>query len=452
MNDTSSPSALSRPDPGYFALLVLLCIWGSGVMGLIAPLTGALGRAFSLQEGDVTLSYLTAVYIALYALGSVGWAALAERLTRHRILLVSSLLWSLSLVGVALAPDFITFAGAWCLTALCNAALLPVSFSMMIDVVAPHQRGRAFGWMATAQTMAMGQSFLLGGLLVERFGWRLPFLINAALGLWSVGLLLTFRRTEPRRGAMEQALQSLFASGHSYTPRFHLHDLKVLLKPRANLFLLLAILCATITLNAVAGWFIRMMEKDHDFTTSSATLFMMVLFLVQAPGAVLFGRLGDRLQKRFPNGKVRLLSVLVPALLPAYALGFNVPVKEWGTPGLILFGICVLTGATVASGIAPLTTNITGDINRPEVRGVMFSLLNIARMVGRGAGGILLTQLSSLLFEGRLGPAMATLSFFLVPCFLFLLPVFRRYAEDTARVSAELRAYAEGQQGEGRLR
>lgn len=453
MTDHPSPTAEHRAPAGdalYFFLLVLLNIWGSGIQGLIAPLTGALVLQFQLQNGDVLISYLMAAFLVLYGGASIGWAWVAERVSRHRLLWTTSLAWAGLCALAALATDFSMFFFLWCLTAVSSAALVPVSLSMTVDLVPEHRRGRAFGWMGTAQVMSTGQSFILGGFLVERAGWQLSFFLTALLGLLSAILLQTVRTYEPARGRMERELQRLFQAGGHYHRQLELRGLRalrVLLEPPANAWLVLSTFLVTIALAGIAQWFIRMLQKDHGLSTATATGFMLILFGCQVPGALLFGRLGDRLQRRWPDGKVRLLLLLPLLILPCYLIGFSLPVSLNDPFSLAGLAVCVILGAFVASGMSPLYLNLTGDVNRPEARGLMFSLLNNARMAGRAAGGILLTQISGAVFEGRLSPAMATLSLFILPAWLAILPIWHRWRRDRGAVQEALQRYASTQAG-----
>lgn len=90
----------------------------------------------------------------------------------------------------ALAWDAPSLIGFRTLAAILGGATQPTSMALIFAVHPPEERVRAMGWwsMTTAAAPALGLA--LGGPLVDLFGWRIVFLLQASLSL--VALAMAF--------------------------------------------------------------------------------------------------------------------------------------------------------------------------------------------------------------------------------------------------------------------
>ena len=88
----------------------------------------------------------------------------------------------------AFAWDATSLIGFRTLAAILGGATQPTSMALIFSVYPPEQRVRAMGWwsMTTAAAPALGLA--LGGPLVDLFGWRVVFLLQA--GLSSIALAM----------------------------------------------------------------------------------------------------------------------------------------------------------------------------------------------------------------------------------------------------------------------
>ena len=443
MTYASKEPSTHRPegDPSYLRLLVLLNVASQGLLGLIAPLT----KEFAADLGVTlrTIGDIQTIFLVVYALSTPFWAFMAARVSRHRILVVVSLLWGSCCYLVTLTHDPRLFAIGFALAAIGNAAVVPTTFSMAVDVVQPTRRGAAFGWLATAQTISLGVAFLVGGMLGESYGWRLPFMIFGGLGILSSVSLLTWKRYEPCHGAMEGELQELFDKGKAYTYRIRWRDVRLLLKPLSNLWLLLATVLFSIPGGAVNFWFIAMLRHDHQFDAHDATALLIGLYSIQVPGAVLAGKLADRLARNRVDGKLRLLLGFMVATIPCYLIAFLLP---WGEPSLAspafwTFLVFALLGAFATCAVPPLLYNTIGDVNPPEKRGVTFATISIARLLGRAVGVQFATLVGVFCYSGAISPGIGWSALFGIPAAVCLIPAICSAPRDHLALSGHLKQY-----------
>lgn len=432
----------ARGDRGYLVLLVLINVASQGLLGLLAPMTDELARGLRVDLRQV--GHLQTAFLIAYALSTPVWADVSSRFSRHRLLVGASLVWGVScglLGAVSAAGPFLVL---FCLAAIGIAGIVPLTFSMSVDLVPPSRRGQAFGWLATAHTLSMGLAFAIGGILAERMGWQVPFAIFAMLAAATVVALFTWKRYEPTPGAMEEELQVLFSAGGRYQHHIGLNNIQVLWQPITNLWLISAAVLATIPLGGLAFWMIAMLRGDHQFDATDATLWVLGLFLIQVPGAVTIGKFSDRCAGWSARGKPLLLFVLTALVCPCYLLGFHL---SWEaalplTPACIAFCALVLVGAFLACGLPPLWFNAAGDINLPEKRGVVFGMLNFAQLAGRAIGVQCVAWLSTACYAGLISPAIGWLAVLFLPSAACLWPVVRSAGRDRQQLSGELQHLA----------
>lgn len=437
------PQLAGRGDPSYLRLLVLLNVGSAGLTHLLAPLTQELSAAFELTTNGV--STVETGFLLVYAIASPVWAYLATRVSRHKALVLCSAIWGGCCLAISLIATRLALQVGFALAAVGTAGILPLTFAMAVDVTPPGRRGQAFGWLFTAQSLSRGLAFAVGGTLGERVGWQVPFQVFSGFAAIAVLLLLCWKRYEPAHGATELELQSLFDAGEVYDPRIHWRDVKLLFSPIANWWYVLANLLAMIPLGAVGFWFIHMMRADHGFSQTDATLLMIGMYLIRVPGAVVVGRISDRLSGRRPLAKPLMLLAAALLTLPCYFIGFLIPWsgEQLGSPGFIGFVTLVTAGAFISCAIPPLTYNCIGEINPPEKRSVLFAMINLAHLIGQMIGIQVASRMAQALFNARLSAGLAWTTILLVPAALCLLPAIRRSIGDRRQLSASLREFVD---------
>ncbi|MFP6762018.1 MAG: MFS transporter, partial [Planctomycetaceae bacterium] len=347
----------NRPqvDPrGVLLLLVLINAGALGLQGLLSPLTVELQR--DLHTGKSAIAWMQTGFLIVYAAATPLWGLAAVHFSRRNLLIVASLLWGGCCACLACVETSTFFSGLFWIAAIGNAAIIPLTWSMAVDLVRPDRRGVTFGWLATGQTLGMGCAFLVGGLLVEEFGWQLPFLVFSCFGVSAAGLLFACLRREPAQGAMEEGLQELFESGQTYDYSVSWPDLKRLFSTGTNFWLSCSTFLCSVADGGLTLWFIPMLRQEHGFNAVDATWLTVGLFASQIPGAVILSGLSDRVQRRSENGKLILLAAMTACMAVCYFIGLSIPWEEAslhsvGFPGFL---VLLVAGAFVTASLPPL--------------------------------------------------------------------------------------------------
>ena len=178
-----------------FWLLVLVNAFVGAMVGLertVIPLLAE--RDFGLASRSAALSFIAAFGV-VKAVTNLGAGRLADRFGRKHVLLAG---W---LAGLPV-PLLVIWAPTWAWVVAANVLLginqglaWSTTVVMKIDLVGPHQRGRAMGLNEFAGYLAVALSALGTGLIAERFGLRPePFYLGMAVAALGLTITILFVR------------------------------------------------------------------------------------------------------------------------------------------------------------------------------------------------------------------------------------------------------------------
>jgi len=386
-------------------VFILLASLDNVAIGLVPPLFKPIGRALDVPEAAV--GFVTAVSYLVSALAAVGWAYVGDRANRKFLLMTGTTIWAAGAAGTAYIDTFGGFLAAQMLAALGLGAVGSVGFSVVSDLIAPRRRGLVMSFWGLSQGIGTLAGGFIGGVLGAS-DWREPFVVLAVVGV-SATVLYLFT-TNIRRGESEPELASVFAAGGDYGHRISRADLPHILRRRTNIFLILQGLIAQIALGSFV-WLPRLLQaraEAQGFGEATSTAIGTVYAtLYQLGGAlsIIGGIVGDRLQRRTPRGRALVASVGMIAAVPFYMILFFLPVQFHvqdgaGSVTIITSALrSIVTDPTVAlsfavalPALALMSANspnwfaLIADVNVPEHRGTVYSLVNLANGVGRSAG------------------------------------------------------------------
>ncbi len=160
------------------------------IVNVALPRIGATLPAvvIGVLEGQI---YVVAGYMATLAAFLLLAGALGDQYGRRRVFLAGLVLFGVTSIGSGLAPSLDVLALARLLQGVAGALLVPGSLAIITALFEGPERARAFGIWAAATSAVAVLGPPIGGALVEVFGWRSIFLLNAPLV--AVGVALTLR-------------------------------------------------------------------------------------------------------------------------------------------------------------------------------------------------------------------------------------------------------------------
>lgn len=154
------------------------------------------------QEFDAPETTIAWVISAPMLLSAVFFPLLGKLgdLRGHRQIFLIGFGFATLVAGMtAFAWDEWSLIGFRTLAAILGGATQPTSMALIFSVYPPEQRVRAMGWWSMTGAAAPALGLALGGPLVELFGWRVVFGVQAAISLVALALAYTVLRETPRK-------------------------------------------------------------------------------------------------------------------------------------------------------------------------------------------------------------------------------------------------------------
>lgn len=401
MSRPASPSFVAAL-PALFVLAVALAAGFTAMMSFSIVQESAKAEmglsdfALSLVQGLSTAVPLVAFSIPI--------GMLVDRANRLRLLTAMALVWTLGTLLTAMAQGVAMLFAARMLAGIGTAGALTAALSLVADLCAPGQRGRAVLVVTLGKSLGQGAAFGLTGWLFGLFlqgglpalpgggeAWRAAHYALAAISFVLVLPLLLLR---------EPARHEVAASTH---PSFRIVASE-LWQRRGFLWpLFVGQVTVVMADTAAAIWAAPVLQRSYGEAPQAFAGWMgSLIFLTGVAGAVLGGFAADAGQKSVRRGGL-LIGAVAAAVIAVPAALFPV------MPGVTLFAVAL--GALMLAGtVTGLITSVALTVMLPnEVRGLSIgAFITLAGLIGYGLAPTLVTWVSALLGgEAHLGQALA---------------------------------------------
>ncbi|KWR88127.1 MDR family MFS transporter [Cupriavidus sp. IDO] len=129
------------------------------------------------------LSWIVTAYLITSTVATPLYGKLSDSFGRRRLLMVAITLFILASVACAMAQSLGQLILFRALQGIGGGGLMSLAQAAIADVVAPRQRGRYQGYLATVWAVASIAGPLVGGWVSDHMSWRWLFWINVPLGL-----------------------------------------------------------------------------------------------------------------------------------------------------------------------------------------------------------------------------------------------------------------------------
>lgn len=128
-----------------------------------------------------TLSWTITGYALAFAALLAPLGRLADTIGRIQIFRAGLAVFGLASLAAAVAPNLELLVAARVVQGGGAAAMIPSALAIVLAATEPERRVRAVGSWAAAGSLAAAVGPVLGGVLVEVFGWRSTFWVNVPL-------------------------------------------------------------------------------------------------------------------------------------------------------------------------------------------------------------------------------------------------------------------------------
>jgi predicted MFS family arabinose efflux permease len=365
-------------------------------------------------------------FSAVYAVGALPLARIADHGSRRLLLAASMVMWSLGTALGGVSRSFLQLMGARAGVALGEAGAAPTSHALIADLFPAERRGFAMAAHTAGIPVGVMLGLGLGGVLLEHMSWRQVLLVASVPGLVLAAICVLFVREPPRVGAHRAAHAPPVGDA-----------VMILWRQRSFVWLTIA---ATFSILATSGGatfgpsdFIRNLGLRPS---QAGLLFGGAMGIGGAVGGLVAGALCDRLVRK--DARWMLWIPAIGALLQA-----PLYVASWMTPDLRIAAPVLLLAWTVGASYLPLSYAATQAIAAPRMRAFSSAMIQLVlNLIGNVLGPLSTGYLSDLLrpsFGTRsLSIALAAGAVFLLlsaACFFRAAAKTRQDLQDAARLA-----------------
>ena len=177
---------------------------------MVAVAVPAIARTTGHDPTAVTQALVATYLIAAIALQSPG-GKLGDRLGHWRVLALGQAAVASGAILGFVATSLPALAGARILMATGGALAVPATLALLRVSLPPERRGRAFGTFGAVMALAAALGPIVGGVLVDAFGWQAVFVANVPVLAVAALLVASVKRVrQPRPTARFDGLGSVF--------------------------------------------------------------------------------------------------------------------------------------------------------------------------------------------------------------------------------------------------
>jgi predicted MFS family arabinose efflux permease len=372
-----------------------------------------IGREFGLS--DKQLGLLTGIVYALpFAVAGIPLGALADRVTRTRMLAVLVIIWSGFTALTGRARSFASLIVARAAIGAAEAGAPPAILSILSDTFPAKSRASVMSILFMGPFIGLLSGSMLGGAAAAAYGWRGALYIAAVPGML-LALLILFTVREPLRGSYDSpASRKIPAASLMEVLRFAVRRVRV----RDTI---LAMVMASVVSIGVASWIPVLLIRSYGLPLAKAGLYTaLIAGLPGALGSLSAGWMASRFASGRDDQLLRLCGTAVGLAAPLGFLGAWAGSLPLAVAGLTLWGFA--NTMFVGPG-----HSLYLSAALPRMRGTLSAVVVIAcNLVGAGLGPFLVGFISDKLHAAGdarpLAHAMAALALCgLVSSLLFFL-------------------------------
>jgi MFS family permease len=187
----------------YLRLVLLLLTVAYAFNAMDRGIISIIGQAMKVDLGlsDTQLGLLSGTaFAALYAVGGIPIARLAERFNRVNIIAVAMVVWSSLTAVCGLAAGFTQLLLSRAGVGIAEAGCTPPAHSLISDYFEPGRRTSALSVYSSGISIGYLVAALAGGYVAQHYGWRAACAIVGLPGI-ALAVVLKLVLREPARSA-----------------------------------------------------------------------------------------------------------------------------------------------------------------------------------------------------------------------------------------------------------
>ncbi|MFH9070527.1 MFS transporter [Streptomyces alboflavus] len=409
----------------WFVLLMLIALAATDYIDrqIIVSTFPYLKKEWGLSDAE--LGALVSVVSVAMAVFTLPAARLADRWGRVKSIAAMGTAWSLAALGCAVAGNYAQLFVARGLLGVGEAGYGPAGGALVSSYFPQRLRATVLSLVMAAGPLGTVLGVVLGGVMAERWGWRVTL---GAFGLPGLLLALLFLMIRDYRmpTAADRSEAAPAASPAAAVPGLRA-TLGELFRSRTAVWCYLGGALNLIVLSALYSWLPSYLGRAYGLSSAESGAKAALVILAGVVGAVAFGHLADRCGRTRPRRRLMVPAVAAVATCGLLTAGFGAL-----PPGAAQFALVLAAGLPLAAAIGT-TPGAVVDVVRPSVRATALGMVVLVQNLLGLAVGPVLTGLLSDAFG--LQTALAVIPLFCLAAAAAFWLGSRTYENDLAAVS-----------------
>lgn len=318
------------------------------------------------QISPVAMGYLFSSFVWLYFVALIPMGYLVGRFGPRKVNGYGIGVWSIATACTALATGFVSLLTCRLIMGMGEATTYPAGARVIREWMPLKERGMATAVFHSGSLVGPAVGAIGFGWLITAFGWRIAFVVAAALGfVWLAAWLKWYRHPSQTPWLSEAERAEICEDGSAGNADRQSQPDSLGLRGLARSWSMWAIAlshgCAVYATYFFLTWLPTYLQAEKGLTVMSSGIYTAISYLGAAVLAIVIGRISDTVV-RPELARTGQRRVVVASVLLASAVIFLVPVlsNTWA----ILF-VITLSLASCGSAIS-LNLSLVNDLVRSE--------------------------------------------------------------------------------------
>ena len=383
---------------------------------IVASMFPLLKTRWALSDRE--LGALVSVVAVTVAVGTIPLSIVADRLGHLRSLFWMAIVWSTATIACAFVTRYGELLFARAIIGVGEAAYGSVGCALLALLFPERIRSTVLGAFLVAGLIGSVVGVMMGGIVVQHWGWESGFVVAGLPGLvLAVALIMVGRGIVPATAHTASGNQRLWPATAAVFTAFA--------RARSAPPACIAAGLQLISVSSMYAWLPSYLNREYGLASGQAGIAAGLVVLAGVPGAIVFGLASDAMTRRFPASRYYLAAT---AALSTAAFMSGAFTTRSGTLQLTWL---VLGAASMTGIVGPVTAAIV-EVVPTSARAVAAGVLAATQnLFGLAIGPVLIGILSD---RYGLASAMSAVPWFCCAAGALFVVAARTYQRDRGRV------------------
>ena len=391
---------MNKTTNKYYPWVVVALLWGVALLNymdrqMLSTMKESMQLDISELQTAENFGRLMAVFLWIYGLMSPFAGAIADRVNRKWLIVISLFVWSAVTYGMGYANTFTEIYWLRALMGVSEALYIPAGLSLIADWHSDKSRSLAVGIHMTG--LYTGQAIGgFGATVAASYTWHTAFHWFGLIGIAYALLLVLCLRENPNHNVVKPSVETNKVEKESILKGF-----SAIFSTVAFWIILFYFAAPSLPGWAIKNWLPTLFSENLNLPMAEAgPMSTITIALSSFCGVVAGGILSDRWVQRNIRGRIYISAIGLGLTIPAlFLLGFG-----HNTIGVIAAGMLFGIGFGIfdANNMPILCQFVS-----PKYRATAYGIMN---MTGVFAGAMVTNVLGKWSDDGNLGLGFALLS------------------------------------------